>query len=173
MSVISAKRRSDFLDACAARQTHVHADLTTVDTRKEVAPDEREENERKRDEHTEGASDQSAMAECPVEPASVPLSQILEVMNEPTVDAPNDVGVLVDARVTLVAVGVKLGFALEQHVDRRRHQGAAQEVAHEHGEDDRHSERREQVLRSACNEGHRYEDDADRQRRHERGAAIC
>ena len=49
------------------------------------------------------------------------------------------------------------------------HERAREEVRRQHREDDRQRERREQILRRAGEEHDRHEDDADAQRRDERG----
>ncbi len=70
-------------------------------------------------------------------------------------------------------VGIELAavdfyFAGQQIVHHRRHKRSAQQIAGEHGENDRHRQRSKQIFGGAADEQDRDEDDADAKRRDER-----
>src|SRR5438445_612229 len=71
--------------------------------------------------------------------------------------------------VIATAGRVAAGLTAEQVVDHGGHQRSRQEVGRKHGEHDGQGQRREQELHDAAQEEDGHEDDADRERRDQRG----
>jgi hypothetical protein len=91
------------------------------------------------------------------------VADLLEVVLEAALEG--DEGIAAGAAL----FGVFVAVLLEQVLGHGGHDGAGEQVAGQHGEDDGFGERHEEVARDAAQEEHGHEDDADGERGDEGG----
>ena len=156
--------RFRLLDAGSGGRADVQAELSGVDRGEEVHTQQREQGERGEREPHECADDEPPVVQPPVERAGIGGLEPLEAAVEALVKGPEPA-----ARGGRMPRLMEVGLGGEQVVHHRGHHGAREEVAGEHREHDGERERHEEIPGDAANEDDRHEDDADAQRRDERG----
>ena len=150
------------LDAHAFGRVDVEAHLAGVDVGKEVAADEEDERQGEEHKQSKQAERDRCVCDTPLERALVAVRHSVELALESGVPAPDEVFAFF--ALTGARVLVEVDLRAEEEVHHGGNQGAGEEVAGHHGEDDGAGQGGEQVFGRTGEEQHGGEDDADGQR---------
>ena len=135
--------------------------LAGIDRRKEIAAEERHQQERQSDETEEGQDEYLAVPERHVQQVVIGVAELLEPGLEPALERNQRI-----AGRRLLALFM-MHVLVQQVLRHRRHQRARQDERPDHREHHRFRHRHEQEARHAGQEEHRHEHDADTQQRDE------
>ncbi len=153
-----------FLDAQTGTSAHVQANLSGVNLRKEVTPQNADEQHGQNTEGEEAHGEKPRGAQSGAQGSAVAFAKLFKTALKSLLIAPEEAHLFAD-----VFLGVIFVFRAQQIHGQRRHDRARPHVGSQHGKAYGFSERDEQELGYAGKKKHRNKDDANAQCGNESG----
>src|SRR5712692_1332383 len=153
-----------FLNAQAGARAHVHAKLSGVDLRKEIAAENSDEQNRQNAKCQEACGEEHWRMQGDTQGSPVAFPEFFKTPLKPLLIAAEKPHLFSDVLLAVIFV-----FRAEQIHGQGRHDGARPHVGSQHGEAHGFSQRHEQELSHAGKKKHGNEDDANAERRNKSG----